>query len=510
MRRLSVWAILLALIPVSANATWFEARTDHFVLTIDDTPENARAFAEKLERFDAALRRLYAVQDNPDQHLRPLAVYAFEDGLFHKTCDCEGVLGYYQARVRQSVIFTAHMPEIDKKMKIGGWSSQSVLLHEYGHHFTFSNFPIAYPKWFSEGFAEFNATAEFAPDGSVLIGYPANYRAEAIHDRSVSVWDLFDADSGDIPWGYLDGFYGKGWLLTHYLMLSHNREGQLAKYLDLINHGQSGRDAAKLAFGDLNALNTELFDYSKHGLAPRLRIPPSSQPLNVSMRQLSPGEVAMLPTYAAVRSGATKDAGRRLATDAEAVAKRYPDDPTVQSEWAEVEYRTDRSAIALQAADAALRIKPQIVDALVIKGMVAADVLRKAGSKDTAAWDAARGWFLNANHADPNAVMPLYEYYETFVSQGVTPPDSAVKALMRAQVLAPESSILRAALARQMLLNGDSKAARSLLAPLAYSPHATDAKDVPLQVMKLIDAGKTEEATQLLSDKIKDDAAKAN
>src|SRR5439155_10768044 len=107
---------------------------------------------------------------------------------------------------------------------------------EYSHHFAFSNFPIAYPKWFSEGFAEFNATAEFAPDGSVLIGYPADYRAAAILQGRVSVWDLFDADETGVPLSYIDAFYGKGWLLTHYLMLSRNRQGQLARYLDIINH----------------------------------------------------------------------------------------------------------------------------------------------------------------------------------------------------------------------------------------------------------------------------------
>ena len=77
MRRFLAAAAFFTLIPTSANATWYEARTDHFVLTIDDTQENARSFAERLERFDAALRRLYAVKDDPDQHLRPLAVYAF-------------------------------------------------------------------------------------------------------------------------------------------------------------------------------------------------------------------------------------------------------------------------------------------------------------------------------------------------------------------------------------------------------------------------------------------------
>jgi tetratricopeptide (TPR) repeat protein len=508
MRRFLAAAAFFTLIPTSANATWYEARTDHFVLTIDDTQENARSFAERLERFDAALRRLYAVKDDPDQHLRPLAVYAFDAGLFHKVCNCDGLMGYYQSRVKQSVIFTAHMPKVDKTMKTGGWSSQAVLLHEYGHHFMFSNFPIAYPKWFSEGFAEFNATAEFEPDGSVEIGYPVNYRADAIRHHGVSVWGLFEPE--DLSWADQDGFYGDGWLLTHYLMLGSKRKGQLAHYLALMNEGKSNLDAAKLAFGDLRTLNTELFQYSKGALAPRLRIPPSGEPITVTIRQLSPGEVAMLPTYAEVRSGAPKDDDRQLADQAREIASRYPSDARVQSECAEVEYATGWTANALEAADAALKIKPQSVDPLVIKGMVTFDLLAKAKSKDEAAWNAARGWFLNANHVDPNAVMPLFEFYESYVAEGVAPTDNAVMALKRAEVLAPESAAIREALARQTLLGGDAHSARALLAPIAYSPHAPRAKNVPLQVIEMIDAGHIDQAKQLIEDQAKDDSRKAS
>lgn len=509
MRRFLAATAFVALIPTSANATWYEARTDHFVLTVDDTEANARSFAEHLERFDAALRRLYDVKDGPDQHLRPLAVYSFDAGLFHKVCNCDGLLGYYQPRVKQSVIFSAHMPSADKKAKLGGWSSQAVLLHEYGHHFTFSNFPIAYPKWFAEGFAEFNATAEFDPDGSVLIGYPVNYRADAIRHRGVSVWGLFDPDD-HVNWADLDGFYGDGWLLTHYLMLGHNRKGQLAHYLDLINEGKSNLDAAKAAFGDLAALNTELFKYSKGALFPRLRIPPSGQPITVTMRQLSPGEVTMLPTYAEVRSGAPKDHFGRLAAQALEIAKSYPADEAVQSECAEIELATVRAAYALDSANAALKINPHSIDPLVVKGMVAFDLLSTAKSKDESAWNAVRGWFLNANHIDPNAVMPLFEYYESFVAEGATPTDNAVMALKRAEVLAPESSVVRMALGRQMLLAGDAHSARALLAPIAYSPHAARAKNVPLQIIDMIDAGHIDDAKALMQDNAKSDDEKSS
>ncbi len=75
------------------------------------------------------------------------------------------MLGYYRPRVEGSFIVSLHMPEMDRKTKTGWWSSQTLLLHEYSHHFAYSSFPIAYPYWFSEGFAEFNANASFEPTG---------------------------------------------------------------------------------------------------------------------------------------------------------------------------------------------------------------------------------------------------------------------------------------------------------------------------------------------------------
>lgn len=504
MRRLAAFTVSLSIISTSAHAEWFEARTDHFVLTINDTPQNAQAFAERLEHFDAALRKLYNVPDNPDQHLRPLAIYAFDEGLFSRTCNCVNALGVYYPRTKQSLIITEHMPDLDKKSKEGGLSSQVVLLHEYSHYFTFSNFPIAYPKWFSEGFAEFNATAEFKPDGSVLIGFPADYRADAIFRSNVSIWDLIDPENRDLGWGYTNSFYGKGWLLTHYLMLGQKRPGQLAHYLDLINQGKTSPEAAKLAFGDLRILSAELYDYSKHKLAPELRIPPSSQSINVRVRPLSQGEAAMLPVYAKMLGGGSKAAMTTLAYQAGQVAKSYPSDPVVQSEKAEVDLAADQPESAAVAADAALRANPNLVDPLVAHGMAAVDALKTSKSKDDAAWKEARSWFLKANHIDPNAVMPLVDYYSSFVAEGIQPTQNATTALMRAEVLAPESPVVRVVLARQMLLGGDTDSARALLQPLAYTPHADKAKDVPLQVIQLIDAGKIEEAKQLVTDKSKD------
>ena len=162
MRRFLATLGALSLLVVSpANAEWRQARTDHFVLLIDDTEAGARDFATRLERFDAAMRRLYSVPDNPDQHARPITIYLLKDKVFIEACGCPGVLGFYRPEAAGSLIMSAHMLDMDRKAIVGGWSSQAVLLHEYVHHFTYSNFPIAYPYWFSEGFAEFKRERHF-------------------------------------------------------------------------------------------------------------------------------------------------------------------------------------------------------------------------------------------------------------------------------------------------------------------------------------------------------------
>jgi tetratricopeptide (TPR) repeat protein len=475
-----------------AAAEWRQARTNHFILTIDDTEEGARDFASRLERFDTAMRQLYGIPDDPDRHSRPIEIYALDRDLFLQSCGCPGALGYYRQRAAGSFIFAVHMPGIDRKSKTGWWSSQTLLLHEYSHHFAYSNFPIAYPYWFSEGFAEFNANVSFEADGSVVIGYPANYRAEGLKSGTrLSAKKLFDPLRYGV--GDLDLLYGRGWLLTHYLMLHPQRKPQLTAYLAAMNKGKQSLPAAEEAFGDLGVLNDELDRYQKGRFATIRVAPPPSEP-KVMMTLLPPGQAAMLPVHALLLNGIRKDYDLGVAQRAAKIARRYPQDAVVQAQWAEAEHVAGRLNKADEAADAALKLKPDLVEALIRKGLIALNRANEAKPADPSLWTVARGWIQKANRADPSAVMPLYLYYASFVAAKAKPTPAAIKGLMRAQVLAPESYEVRLALARQMLIDGDGASARFLLQPVAFAPHRAKDENVPRQVIELIDAGKLAEA----------------
>ncbi|RYD47641.1 MAG: hypothetical protein EOP60_17070, partial [Sphingomonadales bacterium] len=395
-----------------ARAEWFEVKTDHFDLTIDDTEASARAFAERLEHFDAALRALYSIGDSADRRNRPVKVYALQSEPFMAACRCPGALGYYRTRPEGPYIFTAHMPQSDRKAKPGAWSSQTVLLHEYGHHFMYSNFPLAYPYWYSEGFAEFNANVSFEDDGSIILGYPANYRAEALSNGDVNMKVLMEPNTYGFDGG--DRLYGRGWLLTHYLMLNPKRPGQLSKYLQALNKGTTSYKAAQATFGDLGVLDKELDAYRRGVLSPPLRIPPAKAPVRVEVKRLSKGQAEMLPLHLLFTDGIRKTYRMGHAMRAAKVGERYPDDLIVQEQLAEIEFIAERLDRADAAADRALKLDPNSVDAMVVKGKIAVQRLVDAKSSDAAAWTAARGWYLKANKRSPDAVMPLYLFHSSF------------------------------------------------------------------------------------------------
>ena len=501
MRKLAKWVVaaVAGLAAAPASATWLKAETAHFIIYVDTDEAKARRYATRLEGFDAALRRLYGVADDPARRSNRVQVFAFRPGLFQKTCGCYGVLGYYSPAAGGSAIVSMYTGDVDKTAPAGAMTSQTILLHEYSHHFMYANFPIAYPLWYSEGFAEFNANVLFNDDGSITIGLPANYRADAIQDDHVglNVCDFFAGVTNMMNHEFI---YGRGWIMTHYLTLSSERPGQLAAYLTALNGGKSSWEAAVAAFGDPQRLFADTGEYRKRKhLAAPLRVPAPAKPPVVTITRLGDGEAALLPLRARLAGGAVPAEAKKLLAQARTVAADHPRDALAQTWLARAALGAGDLAAAEVAADAAIAALPEAAEAMLVKGEVAIGRLVAAKSGDAAAWTAARGWLLKANHADPDAARPLLLYYRSYVEAHVTPPPGAVRGLSRAVVLAPEDSGAHLLLARQLLGAGDAKGARQLLQPIAYAPHGREGENTARQAIALIDAGKAAEAEQALA-----------
>src|SRR5262245_17044370 len=250
MRHIALGVLSLLLIAVTANADWLEASSDHFVIYADQKENALQDFAERLERFDAAMAQVFAkTQKTPGPSNRVTVFVVPSAAKVRKVLGTKDrfLAGMYLPRAGASVAVIPRLRGAASEQMSG----ETILYHEYAHHFMATLTTRAYPRWFTEGFAEFFANAQFSDDGSVLLGAAANYRAPELLDAPrvpMEKFLSFDGGASDTRSAYTS-FYGQSWLLFHYLLMAPEREGQWANYQRLLASGGSAIEAAEGAFG---------------------------------------------------------------------------------------------------------------------------------------------------------------------------------------------------------------------------------------------------------------------
>ncbi|PTS81133.1 hypothetical protein DBR17_10025 [Sphingomonas sp. HMWF008] len=476
--------LCLCLIPGVARAEWQEASSRHFVLYSNDTPERVRAFTTKLERFDKALRVQRKMSDDTVSPETRLTVFVVDDiddvqKLAHRG---DNIAGFYTPRAHP-VAFVPRRSGSDTT----DLNAQQILLHEYTHHLMLSNWTnVAFPAWFVEGFAEFNATAIFRDDGSIMLGSPPQYRAFGVfNSRLLPISRVLRPNPGTLSDGQIDVLYGRGWLLTHYLTFEPSRAGQLAAYLDAINAGKPLAEAES-AFKDVNALDRALDKYATLPRLPAHTLTGAALAVGeITVRPLTPAEAATMPVRIRSAAGVDRKRAKPIAALARKVAASYPNDAAAQNALAEAEYDAGEYAAAEAAADRALAADPKSMHAMLYKGMALSAAAQIAKKTDAATWNAVRQWFLAANKVDTEDPLPLTLFYESFGDAGQVPTKNADAALLYAYALAPYDLGLRMQASRIYLQQGNAAEARRAIVPLAYSAHGNG--DIPQKVITTLD-----------------------
>ena len=481
----------------AANAAWHEARSKHFIIYADLKPNEIRDYAERLERFDQAVRLVRGMNDAKLTDAQRLTVYTLRsESAVARLAGMRMARGFYHARVTGSAAFVPR--RAGSKLRDGDLDTEAIFFHEYAHHLQLESSSVPLPPWMVEGFAEFFATAIVEKDGSVVIGNAPQYRAYSLfNETGLQLDQMVGATYEKLDDGERDLLYGMGWLLTHYLTFEPSRKGQLSRYVENIQRGKSAVDAAADAFGDLKKLNRELESY-KRGKLRGLRVAGSALSVgNVAVRPMTAGEAAIIDVHIRSRRGVNEQTALSVAIDARAAAAPYPNDPFVQTALAEAEYDAGNLAAAEAAADRALAVNPNHVRALIYKGRAR---MRLAKSNPDADWKEIRSWFAKANRLDTENAEALMLFYQSYGAAGVAPTKNAVEGLLYAVALVPQDDGLRVNAVRQLLIEGRLAEARTMFAPLAFQPHAPQRyRESNAQVMAAIAAGDGRKALAVLT-----------
>jgi hypothetical protein len=511
MRTVWAWcaAAFVAVTGTQANAAWYEAKSKHFVIYANERPDELRAYAEKLERFDQAVRYIRQMDDPALTDAGRVKIFVLPDGdAIARLVGLDYAAGMYETRASGSFAFvprTMDVPYVGSSQGIATLKSilqpQAIFFHEYSHHLQLQNASAVVPTWLAEGFAEFFASAEIAKNGTVTIGKFPQYRWWGVHDRgSIPIEQMVGVTYDKKLTGeQMEVLYARGWLLTDYLAMSDSRKGQLTHYLEGIQSGMTPLESAKVAFGDLKVLQHDMDAYSRQLTA--IDIDAKVIPIgDVAIHPLGPGEAAIMDVRIHSKRGVDQKTAPEVAAEARRIATSYPSDPTVQGTLAEAEYDAKNYAAADAAADRALAADPNDVHALIYKGRALTAEAR--ANPKLANWNGIRSWFLKANKLDTENAEPLALYYDSFVAAGQQPTQNAVDALLYAVDLAPRDNQVRMTAVALLLAQDKLQDAKAMLAPIAYQPHLPpEMQELASKIMSAIGAGDVKTAIGLLSQK---------
>lgn len=475
--RITATVLAAAFTAGPAAAEWHEASSEHFVIYADDRPADIRTFAENLERYHSAMA--WATQrqaDKPSPSNRVVIYVVGGEKAMRALSGSRSISGFYVPRAGGSRAFVQ-----DIRNQKSGYPDFStiVLLHEYAHHFLLSSSRFAKPRWLNEGAAEFYAAATFEADGSMWIGRPALHRggdlafADPVHVRELLDPALYDEKRVK---GH-DGFYGKSWLLYHYLTFNQERRGQLAAYLTHLFTGMGHKAAGETAFGDLDILEKELRAYVRQKRMSAIKLAPDKLSTGtITLRQLTAGEAAMMPLQIRSQRGVDEAEAATILAEARIIAANHPDDPGALTALAEAEFDAGNNAEAVAAADAAIARDPARANAYVQKGYALFRLADETvGEQRTAAYAAAIKPFVALNKLENDHPLPLIYLYRAQVERGLAPNENARAALERAATLAPFDHGLQINAGVMLVSEGKIAIARQFLAPVAANPHGGSA-----------------------------------
>lgn len=464
-RFLASMFLLMVAVPQPAKAEWRRAESPNFVVFSQSSESRIREQILELETFDRLLRLLSPARSERSPNKLNIYFVRSMGQLQRHTGIGAGIAGFYTANPRSIL---AVVDESENRTS----RHNSVLFHEYGHHFTLQYYAAAYPRWYTEGFAEYVGSTRI--DGSrVDVGQLNSGAAPWAADREgwIPYERVLFENSFALSPEQQARFYAQSWYLVHYLLRDPARRRALHAYLSALNRGEEQREAFNRSFGiDVKTMERALRSYWNNMTFTRIQLTEAEGPPPITVETLPRSADDMLPFQIVLEMGVGAANQDAFVARVRRAAARHTD-TFAQRVAARTEVLYGDAAAGERVLDALLASTPNDADLLFLRGMRHYNAGQKHPSQQREQFRLARNWFAQAHRANDNHFPTLFYYAQSYSSEPDFVSENTENILLLAQQLAPQVPAIRLAAARMLMMRNKFEGATALLLPLASSPH---------------------------------------
>ena len=479
--------ILLACFAFPANAAdWLRAETEHYVIHARLDEAEMRAVAQRAEEFDRVLQRVLPAQTRPG---RKLQIYLEGDETRISSISDFRNIGWVGIWPEVATSFSVYDPAEDQLTR------SHTLYHALAGNHVENGFIRPTPPWVAVGVRLFFATAYVSEDGYFILGAPDLKRPMSGSMDTAKLDLILGAEASPRTEHAWEDFSGWSREAIFPMLIEPDNAGKLERYLNAYGEGRSlAEAAAELGERDAWAKQVRARQTSRRPTFRRVALEPQ-EPAPVAIRPMREDEIALIVVrHERLRKDRLEDAARKLAR----LTEEFPDSAQVWAEYAAAEFARVRDADfggqvfrgfgfsngeivvtanpysdvnAWRAVNRALEIDPELAQAREIKAELLMNRLVRVGDEDDSqAFDEVRALIAPLAAGAERNPLAAALYHQSYIEQGVAPPQLAVEQLGRAFVANPGVEAFRYAYAVTLARSGHRDVAERLLTTMLNHP----------------------------------------
>ena len=280
----------------TAGADWHKYESKNFIVYSDYPKKVALKKVRRFELFKQSLHKLLNISESIDTV--PFEVYLFKrERSLRKFTEKYTTSGFYRDRLGHPL------------MVVGPEAKDDIFFHEYVHFLTSRLGNFVYPRWYSEGIAEFYSTLEFKKDKAIIGRVPWGRRDWLVYEGMLPLDSLLEPGEKFQSSRFTGRFYATAWLLAHRMMLGaangmEDYSGPLKEYLLRYTKGEKSADVFFEELGiDKRLFRNDLRRYAKKHSWNALSMPIPETAVKVETNALSNPEVINIQVRLAIAIG---------------------------------------------------------------------------------------------------------------------------------------------------------------------------------------------------------------